>query len=70
MNSALLALFYEEIEMSCPCILSTKERDMTYAELKPRITGVTVRPLQGKEIDLKSLWAGRRIVLAFLRHFG
>ena len=43
---------------------------MTYAELKPRITGVTVRPLQGKEIDLKSLWAARRIVLAFLRHFG
>ena len=48
----------------------TQEKDMTYAELKPRIAGVTAESLQGKEVVLKSLWSDRRIVLAFLRHFG
>jgi hypothetical protein len=43
---------------------------MTYDELKPRIAGVTVLSLQEEGVDLKSLWAHRRIVLAFLRHFG
>ena len=43
---------------------------MTYDELKPRITAVTVQSLQGHEVKLESLWAGRRIALAFLRHFG
>ena len=43
---------------------------MTYEELMPRIAGVTVQSLKGHEIELESLWAGRRIVLAFLRHFG
>jgi hypothetical protein len=43
---------------------------MTYDELKTRITGVTVQSLQGHKVEIESLWAGRRIVLAFLRHFG
>ncbi len=43
---------------------------MTYDEFKPHIKGVTVQPLLGKEIKLESLWKDRRIVLAFLRHFG
>ena len=50
--------------------MQTKELEMTYDELKPRIKGVTVQPLKGKEIKLESLWNDRRIVLAFLRHFG
>jgi hypothetical protein len=43
---------------------------MTYDELKANITGITVQSLEGEEIELDSLWADRRIVLAFLRHFG
>jgi len=43
---------------------------MTYDELKPRIVGVTVQSLQETEVKIESLWEGRRIVLAFLRHFG
>jgi len=43
---------------------------MTYDELKPRIKSITVHPFQGKEVKLESLWNDRRIVLAFLRHFG
>jgi hypothetical protein len=43
---------------------------MTYDELKPRITGVTVQTIDGTGVKLASLWESRRIVLAFLRHFG
>ena len=43
---------------------------MTYKELKPLIAGVTVQSLKKKEVALESLWEDRRIVLAFLRHFG
>ena len=43
---------------------------MTYDELKPRMAGITVQSLEGEEVVLKSLWARRRIVLVFLRHFG
>jgi len=43
---------------------------MTYDELKPRISGVKVETLKEDMVELESLWALRRIVLAFLRHFG
>jgi len=47
-----------------------QEGTMTYDELKPRIAGVSVDDLDEKSVSLESLWQGRRIVLAFLRHFG
>jgi hypothetical protein len=50
--------------------MHTQEGEMTYDELKPLITGVTVQTLEGTGVKLVSLWEGRRIVLAFLRHFG
>jgi hypothetical protein len=50
--------------------MHAQEGEMTYNELRPRITGVTVQSLDGNEIKLESLWEDRRIVLAFLRHFG
>ena len=50
--------------------MHAQEGEMTYDELKPRIVGVTVQSLQGSEVKIESLWEGRRIVLAFLRHFG
>ncbi len=50
--------------------MHAQEGAMTYDELKPRIDGVTVLSLEQNEVKLESLWAGRRIVLAFLRHFG
>lgn len=43
---------------------------MQYSDLKPRIKGLAVQSLDGKDIPVESLWAGRRVVLAFLRHFG
>ncbi len=43
---------------------------MTYEELKPLVAGVTVQSLKEREVALESLWEERRIVLAFLRHFG
>jgi hypothetical protein len=56
----------------CRSLLSVYalEGKMTYKELKPLIAGVTVKSLQEKEVGIESLWEGRRIVLAFLRHFG
>jgi hypothetical protein len=48
----------------------TQEGEMTYNDLKTSITGLTVQSLQEKEVLLESLWEDRRIVLAFLRHFG
>jgi hypothetical protein len=50
--------------------MHTQEGEMTFDELKPRITGVTVQALDGTGVKLESLWISRRIVLAFLRHFG
>ncbi len=43
---------------------------MTYDELKTRLKGVTVESLQDREVTVESLWALRRVVLVFLRHFG
>jgi hypothetical protein len=34
------------------------------------IGGMAVKNLEGNDIPLASLWAERRVVLAFLRHFG
>ncbi|MDD2603335.1 MAG: hypothetical protein RBR20_04620 [Desulfobacterales bacterium] len=32
--------------------------------------GLAVKNLEGDDVPLTSLWAERRVVLAFLRHFG
>ena len=50
--------------------MHAQEGEMTYDELKPRIVGVTVQSLQENDVKIESLWEDRRIVLAFLRHFG
>lgn len=50
--------------------MHAQEGAMTYDELKPRIVGVTVQSLQETDVKIESLWEDRRIVLAFLRHFG
>ena len=44
---------------------------MTFdSQLKARLKGVTVERLNGEKVELESLWADRRIVLTFFRHFG
>ena len=43
---------------------------MDYQELEKRIAKLTVKDIQGETVELESLWADRRIILAFLRHFG
>lgn len=43
---------------------------MNYADVKSKIEGLTVQSLDGENIILESLWRNRRLVLAFLRHFG
>jgi hypothetical protein len=43
---------------------------MTYDELKPRIAGISVKDLDGRNVALGSLWQARKVVLVFLRHFG
>jgi len=45
-------------------------KTMRYEDLKPKIKGLTVQSLDGKNIPVESLWKDHRIVLAFLRHFG
>lgn len=61
---------------SCSCldwllhVLNELEGEMTYVELKTRVSGVKIQTLEGKDLPLESLWKDRRIVLAFLRHFG
>jgi hypothetical protein len=36
----------------------------------PEFDELTVLDLEGRQVRLASLWAERRVVLAFLRHFG
>lgn len=43
---------------------------MDYKDLEKRVSKLKVRDLQGKEVEMAPLWADRRIVLTFLRHFG
>jgi hypothetical protein len=43
---------------------------MDYKELERRISKMTVMNIQGEEVQIAPLWAHRRIVLTFLRHFG
>jgi hypothetical protein len=39
-------------------------------KLDERAQAARVRDLAGREVELRSLWAERPAVLAFLRHFG
>ena len=43
---------------------------MQYSDLKNKIKRLTVQSTDGEDIPVESLWASRRVVLAFLRHFG
>ena len=43
---------------------------MRLDQAQVNINGLTVATLDGDQISLASLWAERRLVLAFLRHFG
>jgi hypothetical protein len=43
---------------------------MDYKDLEKRVSKLTVRDIQGEAVEIESLWADRRIVLTFLRHFG
>ena len=43
---------------------------MNYKDLEKRVSKLTVRDVKGKMVEIESLWADRRIVLTFLRHFG
>lgn len=43
---------------------------MEYEDVKQRLEGLTLQDLDGKSLSVASLWAKRRVLLAFLRHFG
>jgi len=43
---------------------------MVYEELKPRLSDVKVKNINGESLAIESLWASRPVLLAFLRHFG
>jgi len=43
---------------------------MNYDQLSPKISGIKVKTMEGEEILLESLWKDKRVVVAFLRHFG
>jgi hypothetical protein len=47
-----------------------KEVSMGLDRIAVEIGGMAVKNLEGNDIPLASLWAERRVVLAFLRHFG
>jgi len=36
----------------------------------PDVSGLTVLNMENKVVQLKTLWRDRKIILAFLRHFG
>lgn len=39
-------------------------------QVSSKAAGAIIRDLDGREIELQSLWAERPVVLVFLRHFG
>jgi hypothetical protein len=43
---------------------------MNYDQLSPKIAGLKVKNTKGEEVVLESLWKDKRVVVAFLRHFG
>lgn len=43
---------------------------MSYDQLSARLSEVKIKKTDGEEMALSSLWADRRVVLTFLRHFG
>jgi hypothetical protein len=43
---------------------------MRLDEARVKINGLTAATLDGDQIPWASLWRERRLVLAFLRHFG
>jgi len=45
-------------------------KPMDYKELEKRVSKLTVLDIEGEAVEIESLWKDRRIILAFLRHFG
>lgn len=58
------------LAVSCSTKQNTRSVAMDYGQLSPKLKGITVKGLDGQEVELESLWKERRAVVAFLRHFG
>lgn len=48
-----------------------QKKKMTPRELNAlKPTNLTITNMEGKQVELSSLWKDRRVLLVFLRHFG
>ncbi len=56
--------------MGCSSKQNQRSVTMNDDQLSPEIQGMNVKNIQGEDVLLGSLWKDRRVVLAFLRHFG
>ncbi len=56
--------------MVCAAQDQAADDALDYGQLEKRIAGLTVQNLAGEAVALESIWEQRRVVLAFLRHFG
>lgn len=56
--------------MGCTAKSGIKEESMKNPDVMNAVSGLTVRNLEGESVSMDALWAERRVVLVFLRHFG
>jgi uncharacterized protein YcfL len=56
--------------LGCSSKQNKRSVTMNFEQLSPRIAGLTVKNTAGEDVVLESLWKNRKVVLAFLRHFG
>lgn len=56
--------------MGCSSKQNKRGVSMNYEQLSPKIAGIKVKTMEGEEVLIESLWKDKRVVVAFLRHFG
>lgn len=56
--------------LGCATKNINKENGMNDHVVFERLNGLTVKTMDGQDIEMTSLWADRRVALVFLRHYG
>ncbi len=69
-NYVILFILSCFLVMGCSSKQNQKSVSMNYDQLSLKIAGLKVKNTKGEEVVLESLWKDKRVVVAFLRHFG
>lgn len=67
----IMVLLNSLVFMSCSSKCHSSKDNIKYDDhFQSSLAGITVRNLDGEDVELESLWSDRRVILTFFRHYG